>query len=75
MAWFQMCLGNVEYNLLYVLVELLRHLPAGVTLLALRRIFGLQIGIDQTGNATPGEALLHLLTLKIENSSLNKIHF
>lgn len=41
-----MCLGNVESNLLYVVVELLRHLPAGVALLALRHILGLQIGID-----------------------------
>ncbi len=50
-------------NLLYVVVELLRDLPAGVALLVLR-VFELrvQICVDQAGNATPGEALLHLST-------------
>lgn len=53
-------LGKEEWNLLDVVVELLRHLPAGVVLLALRNVFGQQVGVNQAGNATSEEVVLHL---------------
>lgn len=59
---FVFFLGKVERNLLDVVVELLRHLPAGVALLAPRVVFGQQVGVNQAGDATSEEVLLHLWT-------------
>lgn len=55
-----MSLGKVEWNLLDVVVELLRHLPAGIALLALHNVSGQQVGVNQAGNAASEEVLLHL---------------
>lgn len=61
-------LGKEERNLLYVVVELLRHLPAGVALLALGNVVGQQVGINEAGNATSEKVLLHLWTTTINTT-------